>query len=438
MRNAFGECAGGVCFVGIMKIVRKTTGTEVTVTAPPSKAHTLRALFLSALADGVSTVRNPLLGEDQQRAIECLRGLGVGIQEHEGSLVVEGLAGRFSPVAQELFVGESGVTMNFFTALACLSPKPVVITGAARITERPISEIVEGLRQLGCRIDYLGKDGFPPIRVHGGGIPGGTAEMRGETTSQYFSAIMAAAPYADSPITLKCIGPMSEKPYLAITLAMMAEFGVRAKNQDFHELSVSLHTYKARDLEIEGDYSSASFFFEAAAICHVRVTVTGLNPRSHQGDRRFLSLLEDMGCYVVPLQDGIEVKAQRLTGIDADMADTPDLVPPLAVTAAFAQGTTRLTNIGHLRHKECDRIAVTVSELQKMGVRASCDEDSITIEGGRTLHGSRIDPHNDHRIAMAFAIAGLAVGNQIIENETCVAKSFPDFWERLAAFHQSF
>lgn len=417
-----------------MKSVAKTTKTEVTLAAPPSKAHTLRALFLSALADGTSTIRNPLLGEDQQRAIECLRGLGVGIREQDGSLVVTGVSGEFDPASQELFVGESGVTMNFLTALACLSSKPVVITGAPRISERPISELVDGLRQLGCGIDYLAKDGFPPVRVHGGGIPGGTAEMRGATTSQYFSAIVAAAPYADSPMSLRCIGPMSEKPYLAITLAMMAEFGAKAESRDFSEFSVPKHTYKAHDLEIEGDYSSASFFFEAAAVCRITVTVTGLNPRSLQGDRRFLSLLEEMGCYVVPLQHGIEVRGERLTGIEVDMADTPDLVPPLAVTAAFAQGTTRLTNIGHLRHKECDRLAVALSELRKMGARASCDEDSITIEGGRTLHGSRIDPHNDHRIAMAFAIAGLAVGNQLIESESCVAKSFPDFWQRISVF----
>lgn len=167
MSDAFGECAGGVRFIGTMKSVRKTTRTEVTVAAPPSKAHTLRALFLSALADGTSTVHNPLLGEDQQRAIECLQCLGVGIQEHEGSLIVQGTGGRFDPVADELFVGESGVTMNFLAALSCLSPKPVVITGAPRITERPISELVNGLRQLGCKIDYLAKDGFPPIRVQG-------------------------------------------------------------------------------------------------------------------------------------------------------------------------------------------------------------------------------------------------------------------------------
>lgn len=418
-----------------MKTVSKTSKNEITLAAPPSKAHTLRALFLAALADGRSVIHHPLLGEDQRRAIESLGRLGVSIEATGEALVVRGSAGRFEPVADELYVGESGVSMNFLTALACLSRRPVTITGARRITERPVSEIVEGLRQLGCEIEYVARDGFPPVKVHGGGIPGGTARMRGATTSQYFSAILAAAPYAQNPVHLKCVDQMSEKPYLAISMAMMADFGVTVENRNFTELRVpNARGYRACELHVEGDYSSASFFFEAAAICRNTVTVTGLNPKSLQGDKRVLCLLEDMGCYVSMLEEGVEVRGGRLNGIEADMADTPDLVPPLAVTAAFASGTTRLTNIGHLRTKECDRLAVTVSELTKMDARASCDEDSITIEGGRSLHGAHINPHNDHRIAMAFAVAGLAVGNQIIENETCVAKSFPDFWEKLGAF----
>ncbi|MHC4592031.1 MAG: 3-phosphoshikimate 1-carboxyvinyltransferase [Planctomycetota bacterium] len=417
-----------------MKTVERTTRTDITVAAPPSKAHTLRALFLSALADGRSVIHGPLLGKDQERAIECLRRLGVGIASEADRLVVNGLGGEFRPTAVELDVGESGVSMNFLAALACLSRAPVVITGASRITERPVAELVSGLRQLGCGIDYLGEDGFPPLKVRGGGIPGGMAEMRGQITSQYFSALLAAAPYADRPVTLRCTGPLTEKPYLGITMSMMADMGVQAQDEDFATFSApNGQGYEAGDILIEGDYSGASFFFEAAAICRSRVTVAGLNPESVQGDRRFLALLERMGCEVQALPDGFAVQGRELCGIEADMADTPDLVPPLAVTAAFAAGETRLTNIAHLRHKECDRLAVIASELGKMGVQASCDESALSIEGG-SPHGARIDPHNDHRIAMSFAIAGLAVGNQVIEDETCVAKSFPDFWDRLTVF----
>jgi len=418
-----------------MKVIPKAARAEVTVAAPPSKAHTLRALFLAALAEGRSVVHNPLLGEDQRRAIECLQRLGVNISVEGATLTVDGAGGRFQPTCEELYVGESGVCMNFLTALACLSPRPITVTGDRRITERPIAEIVNGLRQLGCALDYVEREGFPPIRVHGGGIPGGRAQMRGDITSQYFSAVLAASPYARNPVSLRCVGPMSEKPYLRITLAMMADLGVNVESSDFAEFNVpNVHGYRARDLRIEGDFSSASFLFQAAAICGNAVTVTGLNRDSVQGDRRFLTLLDEMGCEVTVAENGVAVRGAPLKAIEADMADTPDLAPPLAVTAAFAQGTTRLTNIAHLRHKECDRLAVIASELTKMGARALCDENSITVEGGHPLHGAQIDPHNDHRIAMTFAIAGLAVGDQTIEDETCVAKSFPDFWERLEAF----
>jgi len=390
---------------------------------------------LSALADGESAIGNPLRGDDQRHAMDCLRALGAGVVQDGERIVVQGCRGRFEPVSGELNVGESGVSMNCLTALACLSTKPVVITGAPRLIERPVGDLVGGLRQLGCCIDWLGQEGCPPVRVHGGGIPGGTTEMRGHVTSQYFSAILLAAPYADRPVTLQCLGPMSEKPYVAITLEMMARFGVAVAHRNFAEFTVpNERPYQARAVEIEGDYSSASFFFEAAAVCGNRVTVTGLDPGSVQGDRRFLDLLERMGCGVARMQDGWAVQGRKLAGIDADMADTPDLVPPMAVTAAFAEGTTRLTGIAHLSHKESDRPAVIASELRKMGVAASWDGSALYITGGQP-HGAWIDPHNDHRIAMSFAVAGLAVGDQIIENEACVAKSFPDFWDRLGALY---
>ena len=418
-----------------MKTVRRTSRTDVSLTAPPSKAHTLRALFISALADGRSVIRRPLLGDDQRRAVDCLRMLGVSVEEAPGALTVTGCGGQFEPVSDLLDVGESGVGANFLIAMACLAARPVTVTGAPRITERPVGELASGLRQLGCRVDYLGRDGFPPVRVHGGGIPGGTAAIRGDTMSQYHSAILAAAPCARTPVILRCTTDMAEKPYVAITLSMMEQAGIPVAQKDFSEFAVPAGSaYRPLDLTIEGDYSSASFFFAAAAVCGIRVAVGGLSRDSVQGDRRFLKLVERMGCSVEPLPTGFAVTGGPLDGLEVDMADTPDLVPPLAVTAAFARGTTRLRNVAHLRHKECDRGAVLVSELAKMGVHAACDGSTLEVHGGRAPHGSRIDPHNDHRIAMSFAIAGLATGDQVIENEGCVAKSFPDFWDRLRCF----
>ncbi len=417
-----------------MITIARATRHTVTLAAPPSKAHTLRALFLASLAGGTSVVREPLLGEDQQRAIDCLAALGAELSVGGDAVTVRGVAGTFRPLRDELHVGESGVTMNFLAAAACLSDAPVTVTGAPRILQRPIAEVVSGMRQLGCRIDYLGDDGFPPIRVHGGGIPGGLAEISGRLSSQYFSAICAAAPYASCPVTLRCTDQMSEKPYLGITLSVMAAFGVPTENDAFTEVRVpNDRRYEPRDFMIEGDYSSASFFFQAAAVCRAAVTVTGLVPDSVQGDRRALDLFQQMGCSVEIRAAGLTVRGAPLRAIRADMSDTPDLVPPVAVAAAFADGATRLGGIGHLRHKECDRLAVISTQLARMGVDAHYDDSSLTVVGGRP-HGAVIDPHNDHRIAMSFGVAGLATGGQSVENETCVAKSFPDFWDRLRAF----
>ncbi|MCK4752262.1 MAG: 3-phosphoshikimate 1-carboxyvinyltransferase [Planctomycetes bacterium] len=418
-----------------MKTVDKICNTDVIIEAPPAKAYTLRALIISSLAEGKSIIQNPLFGQDQLNVIECLKRLGVKIEHDNNKIVVYGTDGKYSPVSEELNVGESGVGMNFLTSAACLSCKPVIITGAERITERPISEVVNGMRQLGCKIEYLEQEGFPPIKVYGGGIKGGDAQIKGQKTSQYFSSITTSSPYADNKVTLTCIDTMTERPYFDISLQMMAEFGVKAVNNNYKQIIIpNDEKYTAREIKIEGDYSSASFFFLAAAICKTKVTVKGLNPNTKQGDKGFLTLIEKMGCKVSEADDRICVEGSNMHAIEQDMSNLPDLVPPLAIAAAFAEGTSKLTNIGHLRHKECDRLAVMASQLKKMGVSAKCDENSLIIEGSKQIHGANIDPHNDHRIAMSFAIAGLVTGNQYIENEMCVAKSFPDFWEKFEVF----
>ncbi len=419
-----------------MKTVNKIRNGNVVVYAPPSKAHTLRALIIGSLSNGETAIYNPLLGEDQRNVIECLKRLGVEISHQGNKITVVGAGGKYTPISDELNVGESGVGMNFLTSAANLADKPIVITGTKRITERPIREVVEGLRQLGCKIEYLAKEGFPPIKVYGGGIAGGEAAIKGSKTSQYFSSIVISAPYAENKVTLKCADEMTEKPYFDISLQMMAEFGVKTKNSNYKQIEIPKGIYSAREIMIEGDYSSASFFFLAGAICKTKVTVKGLRADTKQGDKAFLELLEKMGCEVFETTEGICIQGQKLSAIEKDMSDLPDLVPPLAIAAAFAKGESHLTNIGHLRDKECDRLAVMASELGKMGDEAACDESSLIIKGGGKMHGAQIDPHNDHRIAMSFAVAGLATGEQTIEDEMCVAKSFPDFWERFEVFYK--
>ena len=420
-----------------MKIVNKISKAEVKLAAPQSKSHTLRALIISSLAEGKSIIHNPLLAEDQLNVIECLKKLGVSIISENNTLIVHGLEGRYSPVTDEINVGESGVGMNFLVSAACYSDKPVIITGAEGLIKRPIKEVVDGIIQLGSKIEYLGNEGFPPVKIFNTGLNGGIVKIHGAKTSQYFSSIAIAAPYSRDNVIINCIDNMTEKPYFDITLQMMAKFGVYAKNNNHKEIEILKNQkYKGCEIFIEGDYSSASFFFLAAAICQAKVTLTGLCQDTAQGDIAMLDLLEKMGCQVLTGENEVTVIGNKLKAIQADMSSIPDLVPPMAIAAAFAEGTSRFYNIGHLRHKECDRMAVLVSELNKMGPCAACDDDSITITGQNCLHGASIDPHNDHRMAMSFAVAGLVTGNQIIENKKCVAKSFPDFWERFEVFYK--
>ncbi len=418
------------------KKIEKASCRDVCLVAPPSKAHTLRALMLAALADGCSRIDKPLLAGDQLNLINCLRELGVGVEVGADgeSVQVQGCAGKFRPTGKELNVGESGVSMNLLVSAASLASGPVVLTGAERITERPIAQVVEGTRQLGGKISYLRTDGFPPIKLAGTGLEGGSARMSGAITSQYFSSLAISAPCAGNPVILCCDDSMTEKPYFDISLQMMSEFGVEVQRDGYSETRIPNSGYKARDIQVEGDYSSSSFFFLAAAVLGGKVKVEGLSASTVQGDRAFLDLLETMGCDIWCSGLTVSVEGGPLSGIQIDMGDIPDLVPPAAIAAAFAEGVSTFNNVGQLRYKECDRLAVMVSELAKMGVAASCDEDSLTVTGVglEKMRGAKIDPHNDHRIAMSFAIAGLAVGNQEIENPACVGKSFPDFWERIA------
>jgi len=419
-----------------MRTVARTTPRPVTVVAPPAKAYTLRALLFGALANGTSVLHRPLLADDQKNMIACLRNLGVAIDLGDDTATVHGLGGQFRPIADSLFVGDSGVTMNFLTSAACFADKPVVLGGTPRLNERPIREVVEGVRQLGARVDYLGTEGLPPVRIHPTGLNPGRAALHGAVTSQYFSSLVISSALARGPVTLECLDAMTERPYFDISTAMMADFGAQAINHGYQTIEISApQPYRGRDYLVEGDYSSASFLFLVAAVLGSTVRVEGLNRESVQGDKRFLDLLERMGCGVSWHGSTVEVTGGDLVGIEEDMSDVPDLVPPLAVAAAFARGETRFTRVAHLVHKESNRVVAMETELKKMGVEARHDAQTMTVVGNRPgIHGASVATYNDHRIAMSLAVAGLAVGDQHVENPGCVEKSFPDFWEKLALF----
>lgn len=416
-------------------IVQKLTNKDATVAAPPAKAYTLRAILLASLASGTSRVVEPLLGADQLHLIDCLRDLGVDIRTEGNALVIKGTGGKFNPVRRELDVGESGVAMNTLAAVASLVPGDITLTGAPGLVARPVADLVDGLRQLGCEIECTEKEGHPPLLIKSSTIAGGSARVSGIKTSQYFSSLALSAPLAKNDVTLICADELSERPYFDISLQMMKTFGATAENRDYREVRIPGNQgYRAADVRVEGDWSSASFYLLAAAICGTTVRVTGLNRESKQGDRLFADIMEQMGARVAWTNGTLEITGGRLVPIDAEMGDTPDLVPPLAIAAAFANGTSTIRNVGRLRYKECNRLEAIKTELAKMGISSHYDEE-LVIEGNpAALKGAIIDPWNDHRIAMSFAIAGLAVGGVEILDPECVAKSFPDFWERIKAF----
>jgi 3-phosphoshikimate 1-carboxyvinyltransferase len=314
------------------------------------------------------------------------------------------------------------------------------ITGSKRMTERPIRPLMEALAGWGVAIRSIRDTGCPPLEIRTGGIIGGKTLLPEGKSSQYLSSLLLVAPYAAHPAVLEVAGEILSKPYVRMTLAVMKEFGVKVKaSRKLDHFEIPQGKYQPREYRIEGDASSASYFWAAAAVTGGRVTVANVPRHSLQGDTELVELLAAMGCRVEKSAAGITVEGPtELRGIEVDMGNCPDVVPTLAVVAARARGRSVISNIAHLRIKECDRLHVMATELARLGVRVEERQDALVIEGlGRDakLHGAEIKTYKDHRIAMSFAVAGLFVPGVRIMGEGCVAKSFPDFWERFAQLH---
>ncbi len=406
---------------------------DLTVTAPPSKSYTHRALIAGSLGQGRTVVTNPLEAEDTRLTLAALRALGVQADLEEDRITIEGCDGLL-PTAGEttLDLDNSGTSLRLLTSLALLCRHPVTLTGSQRMQERPIGPLAVALPAIGGRVEFLKKDGYPPLRVSGH-LRGGEVTIDGSISSQFISSILAAAPYADSEIVVKIPAPPASASYLDITLDVMSTFGAKVDRTGCERFAVSpTHHYRGREYAVEGDYSSASYFFALAAICGGKVTVKNLAPASVQGDRRFLNALQAMGCTVTYGTQSVTVEnSGDLNGITFDMATSPDTVQTLCMVAAMAGSPTTITGISHLKFKESDRINGTADRLRALGGNVTVGDDWITIKPAR-LHGDTIEPANDHRTAMSFAILGCGIGGITIENAECVDKSFPGFWEQLA------
>jgi 3-phosphoshikimate 1-carboxyvinyltransferase len=408
----------------------KTENVDLVFAAPPSKSYTHRAIIAGALSEGKSTIFRPLEAEDTKLTAGALRSLGIIIEEQNRRLVITGCSGAIpdrKPTTLDL--DNSGTSLRLLTSLALLCHHPVVLTGSARMQERPIGPLADALPALGGTVEFLKNHGFPPIRVSGK-LRGGNVTIDGSMSSQFISSILMAAPYAQDEVEIVIPKPPASASYLDITLDVMRTFGAAVTRDGYERFVVSpKDRYKARRYTVEGDYSSASYFFAIAAVCRGRIRVKNLAEHSVQGDRRFLDALAAMGCRVTYAKDFITVeRSGELSGITFDMSSSPDTVQTLCMVAAMAQSPTTITGISHLKFKESDRINGTADRLRSLGGKVDVGDDSLTIRPA-LLHGGTIDPANDHRTAMSFAVLGLANGGITITDKECVNKSFPGFWD---------
>lgn len=412
------------------------------VRVPGSKSITQRALIAAALAEGESRLIGPLASEDTRYTAKALRAMGIKIRDKDPDWTITGCGGRIISPRREIFLGNNGTATRFLTSVAALGHGVFTINGSKRMTERPIRPLMEALGGWGVAIRSLRDTGCPPLEIRGAGIVGGKTLLPEGKSSQYLSSLLLVAPYAAHPAVLDVAGEILSQPYVYMTLAVMKEFGIKVKaGRKLNHFEIPSGKYSPREYRIEGDASSASYFWAAAAVTGGRVTVPNVPEPSLQGDAVLVDILARMGCRVEKSVAGITVQGPaELKGIEVDMGNCPDVVPTLAVVAARAVGRTVISNVAHLRIKECDRLHVMASELAKLGVKVEERSDSLVIDGQGSkavLRGAEIKTYKDHRIAMSFAVAGLFVPGVKVLGEECVGKSFPDFWERFAELYDA-
>ncbi len=414
------------------RTMKKVRNVDLRFSAPASKSFTHRALIVGALATGTTTIKNALISIDTVLTARALELLGVPIHISENTVMITGCKGKFSPGHEvTLDLENSGTSLRLLASAALLSDMPVTLTGSSRMLERPVKQLAEGITAARGTVAYLGRNGFPPIRIDGRYF-GGEIPVDGSVSSQFVSSLMIPAPYAEQETTIFLPNDPASKSYLDITVQVMQDFGANVWRKGYRTFRVgNRHKYVGREYTIEGDYSSASYFFAIAAACGGTITVSGLNPASVQGDRVFTEALAMMGCWITYGETGVTVSRDGpLHGIAIDMSSSPDTVQTLAVVAALADSPTKITGIGHLKFKESDRLTMTARLLESLGGSVEVKEDSLMITPA-PLHGGTINPENDHRTAMSFAVLGLATGDITVADTECVNKSFPGFWKAL-------
>jgi 3-phosphoshikimate 1-carboxyvinyltransferase len=418
--------------------IQMTGRINATIRPPGSKSITNRALVCAALAKGPSVLTSALDSDDTQVMIQSLRKLGIDctLTSVEQTIRMNGCGGRIPVNIASLFVGNSGTTIRFLTALVSIGHGNYHLDGVARMRERPIGDLLQSLQQLQVDAHSDHGDDCPPVTVRADGLVGGRAIVRGDISSQFLSGLMLIAPYSRLGVELRLEGPLVSKPYVDMTRAVMEAFGVSIRANDYRRFQIPSANYIGRSYDIEPDASAASYFWGAAAVTGGTVTVSGLNKHSLQGDVAFCECLKQMGCEVVYRPDSISVSGRRLRGIDVNMNAISDTVQTLCAVALFADGPTTISGVAHIRHKETDRIADLARELRKLGAEVRELVDGLQIVP-KPLRPASIVTYADHRMAMSLALVGLRQPGIRIEDPGCTAKTYPNFFADLTRISRS-
>ncbi|ABE55035.1 3-phosphoshikimate 1-carboxyvinyltransferase [Shewanella denitrificans OS217] len=411
------------------------------INIPGSKSISNRALLLATLAKGTTTLTNLLDSDDIRYMLASLEQLGVQFElsDDKTRCTVQGMGGAVSAsTAQTLFLGNAGTAMRPLCAALTLGQGEFTLTGEPRMEERPIGDLVDALRQLGASVTYLKNDGFPPLTINATGLNGGDVDIAGDLSSQFLTALLMVAPLAKGKVNINIKGELVSKPYIDITLALMAQFGVDVQNHDYarFEINPGQQYLSPGKVLVEGDASSASYFLAAGAIAGGSVKVTGVGRLSIQGDVKFADALEKMGADIEWGDDFIIARSAKLSGIDMDMNHIPDAAMTIATAALFAEGETCLRNIYNWRIKETDRLHAMATELRKVGAVVEEGHDFIRITPPVKMNTAAIDTYNDHRMAMCFSLLAFADCGITINDPDCTSKTFPSYFAEFARLTQ--
>ena len=440
MQDAYSETLACPTYPDVLE-VRPKKDLDASLRVPGSKSLTNRALVTAALAEGASKLRGGLVAEDSEVMARALSKLGVPVGVDGTTFTVQGQGGRIPASEADLDLRLSGTSIRFLTALVALGEGRYRLDGSARMRERPIGDLLSALGMLGARAETQLGTGCPPVVVEARGLKGGVARVAGDRSSQYLSALLMVAPYALAPVTLLVEGELQSKPFIDMTVTLMRDFGVEVARAGYEKFFIKPSRYEARDYAVEGDAMAAGYFWAAAAVAGGSVKVENVGRDSAQGDRRLADVLERMGCGVSWEASSCKVTSPPggvLRGGTFDLNDMPDQAQTLAVVALFADRAVRIENVWNLRIKETDRLTATATELRKFGAEVEEEHDALVVHplGARapkSTHTDTIDTYGDHRMAMAFALAGLRLPGVVIRDPGCVAKTFPTFFEALSA-----